>query len=326
MPDIKINFASGLYDRFLPLYTKEVVPDGIDFEFTPIDDPREIFDRMAGKREFEASEMSGTEYISHVASGNSPFIGIPVFASRVFRHSFIVINRKSGVKKPKDLEGRRVGVQLYTMSAAMWIRGMLQHDHGVDLSTISWVQGAIDGPGSHGSPSVLPLLKQPDVVNNDSDKSLSQMLEDGEIDAILSAMMPESFGRNPDIVRLFPNFREVEADYYRRTKLFPLMHLVVIRRDIYDTNPEVAQSLYDAFCRAKDISLEHMKYTGALRYMLPFLPADLDEIEDVFDGDPWPYGIETNRPTLEAEVQYMVEQHYIAKAMPIEELFAPGVG
>ena len=270
--------------------------------------------------------MSGTEYVSHVASGNSPFIGIPVFASRVFRHSFIVINRKSGVKKPKDLEGRRVGVQLYTMSAAMWIRGMLQHDHGVDLSTISWVQGAIDGPGSHGSPSVLPLLKQPNVVNNDSDKSLSQMLEDGEIDAILSAMMPESFGRNPDIVRLFPNFREVEADYYRRTKLFPLMHLVVIRRDIYDTNPEVAQSLYDAFCRAKDISLEHMKYTGALRYMLPFLPADLDEIEDVFDGDPWPYGIETNRPTLEAEVQYMVEQHYIAKAMPIGELFAPGVG
>jgi len=170
------------------------------------------------------------------------------------------------------------------------------------------------------------LLKQPDVVNNESNKSLSQMLEDGEIDAILSAMMPESFGRNPDIVRLFPNFREVEADYYRRTKLFPLMHLVVIRRDVYDTNPAVAQSLYDAFCWAKDISLEHMKYTGALRYMLPFLPADLDEIEDVFDGDPWPYGIETNRPTLEAEVQYMVEQHYIAKVMPIEELFAPGVG
>ena len=208
-------------------------------------------------------------------------------------------------------------MQLYTMSAAM-DRGMLQHDHGVDLSTISWVQGAIDGPGSHGSPTVLPLLKQPDLVNNDSDKSLNQMLEDGEIDAILSAMMPESFGRNPDIVRLFPNFREVEADYYRRTKLFPLMHLVVIRRDVYDTNPEVAQSLYDAFCRAKDISLEHMKYTGALRYMLPFLPADLDEIEDVFDGDPWPYGIETNRTTLEAEVQYMVEQHH-AKAISIEE-------
>jgi len=249
----KIKFASGLYDRFLPLYTKEVVPDGIDFEFTPIDDPREVFDRMAGKLEFDASEMSGTEYVTHVASGNSPFVGIPVFASRLFRHSFIVINRKSGIEKPKDLEGRRVGVQLYTMSAAMWIRGMLQHDYGVDLSTISWVQGAIDGPGSHGSPTVLPLLKQPDIVINESDKSLSRMLEDGEIDAILSAMMPESFGRNPDIVRLFPNFREVEADYYRRTKLFPLMHLVVIRRDVYDANPEVAKSLYDAFCKAKDI-------------------------------------------------------------------------
>ncbi|MGB0631964.1 MAG: ABC transporter substrate-binding protein [Alphaproteobacteria bacterium] len=326
MADIKINFASGLYDRFLPLYTKEVVPDGIDLSYTAIDDPREIFDRMAGKQEFDASEMSGTEYITRMAAGDCPFVGIPVFASRMFRHGFIVINKKSGIKKPKDLEGRRVGVQLYTMSAAMWIRGMLQHDHGVDLSGISWVQGAIDGPGTHGSPTVLPLLKQPDVVNNESDKSLSQLLEDGEIDAILSAMMPEAFGRNPDIVRLFPNFREVEADYFRRTGIFPLMHLVVIRRDIYDANPEVAKSLYDAFCKAKDISLGHMKYTGALRYMLPFLPSDLDEIEDIFGGDPWPFGIEANRPTLEAEVQYMVEQDYIAEAMPIEGLFAPGVG
>ena len=302
------------------------MPDGIDLEFTSIDDPREIFDRMAGGLEFDACEMSGTEYITQMAAGESRMIAIPVFASRVFRHGFIVVNRKSGIEKPKDLEGRRLGVQLYTMSAALWIRGMLQHDYGVDLSGVTWVQGAIDRPGSHGSPTVLPLLKQPDVVNNDSNRSLSQLLEDGEIDAILSAMMPEAFGRNPDIVRLFPNFREVEADYYRRTKIFPLMHLIVLRRDIYDAHPEAAGALYNAFCRAKDIALGHMKFTGALRYMLPFLPADLDEIADVFGGDPWPYGIEANRPTLEAEVQYMVEQDYIAEAIPIEDLFAPGVG
>ena len=137
MANQKIAFASGLYDRFLPLYTKQVVPDGIDLDFTVIDSPREIFDRMAGGLEFDACEMSGTEYITHLATGNSPFVALPVFASRMFRHGFITINTKSGIKTPKDLEGRRLGVQLYTMSAAMWIRGMLQHDHGVDLSGVT---------------------------------------------------------------------------------------------------------------------------------------------------------------------------------------------
>tara|TARA_Y100000588_G_scaffold187204_1_gene201299 strand:+ start:1310 stop:2296 length:987 start_codon:yes stop_codon:yes gene_type:complete len=326
MVDVKINFASGLYDRFLPLYTGEVMPSGVDLNFTVIDDPREIFDRMAGDLEFDACEMSGTEYITRTSTGNCPFIAIPVIASRMFRHGFIVINKNSGIKTPKDLEGRRLGVQLYTMSAAMWIRGMLQHDYGVDLSTIRWVQGAIDGPGAHGVPTILPLLKQPSIENNDTEKSLSKLLEDEEIDGILSAMLPPCLGKNPDIVRLFPNFREVEADYYRRTNIFPMMHLVVIRREIYDANPSVATALYDAFSAAKNIALDRMRFSGALRYMLPFLPDDVDEIDRIFGGDPWPYGIELNRPTLEAEIQYMVEQHYIAKPFPIENLFAPGIG
>ena len=326
MANQKFAFASGLYDRFLPLYTKQVEPEGLDLDFTVIDDPRQIFDRMAAGLEFDACEMSGTEYITHLATGNSPFVALPVFASRMFRHGFIVINTRSGIKTPKDLEGRRVGVQLYTMSAAMWIRGMLQHDHGVDLSTISWVQGSIDSPGTHGTPTVLPLLRQPDVVNNDTDRSLSQLLEDGEIDAVLTATLPTGLGTHPDLARLFPNFRQVETDYYTRTKIFPIMHFVVIRKDVYNRNPAAAGALYDAFCRAKEIALERLRYSGALRYMLPFLPDDVDEIDRVFDGDPWPYGIEANRPTLEAEIQYMVEQDYIAGPMAIEDLFVPGVG
>ena len=326
MANQKIAFASGLYDRFLPLYTKQVEPQGIDLNFTVIDDPRQIFDRMAGGLEFDACEMSGTEYITHLATGNSPFVALPVFASRMFRPGFIVINTSSGIKTPKDLEGRRVGVQLYTMSAAMWIRGMLQHDHGVDLSTISWVQGSIDSPGTHGTPTVLPLLRQPDVVNNDTDRSLSQLLEDGEIAAVLTATLPTGLGTHPDLARLFPNFRQVETDYYTRTKIFPIMHFVVIRKDVYNRNPAAAGALYDAFCRAKEIALERLRYSGALRYMLPFLPDDVDEIDRVFDGDPWPYGIEANRPTLEAEIQYMVEQDYIAGPMAIEDLFVLGVG
>lgn len=326
MAELKIKFASGLYDRFQPLYTKEVVPEGIKLDFSVIDDPREIFDRMARGLEFDACEMSGTEYISRFAAGDCPFVAIPVFASRMFRHGFIVINTRSGIKMPKDLEGRRVGVQLYTMSAAMWIRGMLRHEYHVDLSTIRWVQGAIDSAGSHGSPTVLPLLKQPNIENNATNRSLSQLLEDGNIDAVLGATLPTGLGSHPDIARLFSNFREIETDYYRRTKIHPIMHLIVIRRDVHEANPHAAPALFESFQKAKEIAMGHMRFTGALRYMLPFLPDDIDEIDRVFGGDPWPYGVALNRSTLEAEVQYLVEQNYIAKPMPIEDLFVAGIG
>jgi hypothetical protein len=164
----------------------------------------------------------------------------------------------------------------------------------------------------------------PDIEINRSGDSLSKLLADGEIDAVISSRPVDAIGSNPDIARLFPNYREVEKDYYRRTRIFPIMHLIVIRRDVHEANPFVAQSLYDALCDSKDRALALMKERGALRYMLPWLPADMDEIDDVFGGDPWPYGVEANRPTLEALVQYMVEQHFIPRRIPIEELFVVG--
>jgi 4,5-dihydroxyphthalate decarboxylase len=321
---LRLTFACGLYDRMLRLYTGEVQADGIDLEFLAIDEPREIFDRMGGKLEFDASEMSSSEFISRLGAGQCPFVALPIFASRVFRHGFIFFNRKSGIRMPRDLEGKRVGVPLYTMSAAVWIRGLLQHEYGVDLSKIRWMQGALKKAGAHGSPTTAPLLRQPSIEINDSGKSLSKLLADGDIDAVISSRPVEGMGKDPDIVRMFPNYREVEKDYYRRTRIFPIMHLIVIRRDVHEAHPFVAQSLYDALCESKDRALAQMKERGALRYMLPWLPADMDEIDDVFGGDPWPYGIEANRPTLEALVQYMVEQHFIAKPIPIEDLFVVG--
>ncbi|HTW89068.1 MAG TPA: ABC transporter substrate-binding protein [Candidatus Binataceae bacterium] len=318
-----LTFACGLYDRMLPLYTGEVRPTGIDLKFLAIESPREIFDRMARKLEFDACEMSSSELISRTGAGQCPFVALPVFPSRVFRHGFICINREKGIKTPKDLEGKRVGVPLYTMTAAIWIRGHLQHEYGVDLSKIHWVQGATNMPGAHGSPTVLPLLKPVSIENNNSDQSLSQLLETGAIDAIAGAELPASLGTSPKVARLFPDFREVEKDFYRRTQIFPIMHLVVIRRELYEQQPSIAASLYDAFCRSRDSALARMRYLGALRYMLPWLPADLDEIDATFGGDPWPYGIEPNRPTLEALVTYMVEQSLISRPIPIEELFVP---
>ncbi len=325
MSGLPMTFACGLYDRMLALYTGEIQPDGIDLNFLVMDNPREIFDRMSNRLEFDACEMSSSELISRYAANKLPFVAIPVFASRVFRHGFITVNRNH-VKKPKDLEGKRVGVPLYTQTAALFVRGLMQHDLGIDLSTIEWVEGAVNEPGSYGNPSVMPLLKPIKITPNQSGKSLSDLLAAGEIHAIIGSNLPRALKRHPDVVRLFPDYRAREKDYYRRTKIFPIMHLVVIRNDIYERHPFVATSLYNALSAAKDWAREKMRFPGTLRYMLPWLPDDIEEIDELFGGDCWPYGVEQNRPTLEALVSYMVEQGLIAEPIPIEKLFVPTLG
>lgn len=322
MSKLPVRFACAVYDRMQALHAGEVRPAGIDLDFVAIDNPREIFDRMAGALEFDACEMSSSEFISRFSAGQCPFVAIPVFPSRVFRHGYITVNRHA-VRTPKDLEGKRVGVPLYTMTAAVFLRGLLQHDYGVDLATIEWVEGAINEAKPHGHPTVLPPLKPIAITANNSGRSLGDLLGAGEIQAITGSNMPAAMKTNPDIQRLFPDFRAVEKDYYRRTRIFPIMHLVVIRRELYEKHPHVAASLYDALEESKRRAWVRARYLGALRYMLPWLPDDLDEIDEVFGGDPWPYGIEANRPTLEALVQYMYEQALIAAPVPIEKLFVP---
>ena len=324
MANLKMTFAAGLYDRMLPLYTGDVKPEGIDLEFVRVDSPREIFDRMAGGNAFDASEFSCSEFIARHAVGDRSFVAIPVFPSRVFRHGMIAINRKH-IKSPKDFEGKRVGVPLYTMTAALFIKGHLQRDYGVDLSDITWVQGSINGEGSHGNPTIMPLVKPVRIETKTQGKTLGDLLEAGEISAIIGTTLPNAIKTNPDIVRLFPDYREVEKNLYRTKKIFPIMHLVAIRRELYEQHPFIAKSLYDAFVKAKDQALEKMHYIGALRYMLPWMTADLDEIDEVFGGDPWPYGVDVNRPTLEALNQFMEDQYLIAKKVKIDDLFVlPG--
>jgi 4,5-dihydroxyphthalate decarboxylase len=320
VPRLSMTLACGLYDRMLSIYTGEIRPEGVDLNFLAIDNPRELFDRMAGGLEFDAAEMSSSEYISRFAAGECPFVALPVFTSRVFRHGFIAVDGRV-IKTPKDLEGKRVGVQLYTMTAAIWIRGLLQDEYGVDLSTIEWVEGAIDRPTPHGSPTVLPLRRQVAIVANDSDESLSDLLEKGKIAATIGSDLPPALGHNPNVRRLFPDIRETEKDYYRRTGIFPIMHLVVLRREFHEQHPFVATSLYSAFCAAKARAIQKMHYLGTLRYMLPWLPADLDEIDEVFGGDPWPYGVEANRKTLETLVGYLADQWLIDTSPPIDDLF-----
>ena len=326
MAKLRLSFACALYDRMQPLYTGDVQPAGIELNFIPIEEPRPIFDRMSGGLEFDVAEYSSSEFVQRFANKQCPFVAIPVFPSRAFRHGFIAINKKSGISKPKDLEGKRVGVPLYTMTAAIFIRGLLQHEFGVDFEKIHWVQGAVNHAGSHGKPTVLPLLKHMPIEVDPSGRSLSDLIEARVVDATLGTSLPEAIRTNPDIGRLFPNYVEMERDYYKRTGIYPIMHLVAIKKDIYERYPFVASSLYDAFIESKKIAMKHMFNLRALRYMTPFLMRDIDEIYEIFNGDPWPYGVEKNRKTLEALVTFLVDQHLIAAPVKVDDLFVPTYG
>jgi 4,5-dihydroxyphthalate decarboxylase len=322
---VPITFAGGLYDRMQALYTGEVKPEGIDFRFVVNDEPREIFNRMLAGQDYDVSEMSGSDFIARLSAEKArcPLVALPVFPSRVFRHSFIWVNRRSDIRKPKDLEGRRIGVPRYSMTAAVWMRGTLANEYGVDMDSVQWVEGAIHKPGPHGDPPLTPLLRDIDIVENDPKKTLSQALDEGGIDAFFGTAWPECRRTNPDIQRLFPEYEQDEKAYYRRTGFYPIMHIIAMRRSTWEAHPFIAGSLYRAFEASKQVALKHMRHLAALRYMLPWMTAELDAIDRLMGGDPFPYGIEQNRKTLETLMDYMVEQGILAARMPVESLFVP---
>jgi 4,5-dihydroxyphthalate decarboxylase len=282
-----MTFGCGLYDRMIPLYAGEVALAGIDLDFVAVHNPRDIFDRMASGEGYDAAEMSASEYITRFVAGQCPFVAIPAFPSRMFRHGFITVDARV-IREPKDLAGKRIGVPLYTMTAAVWIRGLLQDDYGVDLSAVRWIQGATNAATPHGKPTVLPLLGPVSIEPNASGKSLSDLLAAGEIDAIIGPELPSCLGQAPYVRWLFPDYRAVEQDYWRRRRIFPIMHLVVLRRGFHEQHPSAASRLLQALDASKAIAAHRMRYLGVLRYMLPWLAADLVDIDLVFGGDPWP--------------------------------------
>ena len=316
---VPITLACALYDRMQALQTGAVKPEGIDLKFMVEDFPRKLFDNAMKSQPFDVCEMSSCDYITSVSQGTSPFVALPVFPSKCFRHGMITVNKQAGIRHPKDLDGRRVGVMRFTMSAAIWQRGHLQNDYGVDIRSIKWLEGSVNSPGSHGVPTVIP--KGFEVTINDSGKSLSDLLAAGEIDAIIGTHIPNSMRTSPDVIRLFPNYKDVEKDYYKRTGVFPIMHLIAIKREVYETHPFIARSLYRAFCESKAVALERMRNYSALRYMLPWMTEEIDELYEVFGEDPWTYGLEANRKTLETANLFLVQQGIIDRPVPLEELF-----
>jgi 4,5-dihydroxyphthalate decarboxylase len=318
---LALSFACCRYDRLEAIRDGEVRPEGIELTCITLRSGRDVFDRMVGGGEFDIAELSASEYVSLAGGGDQRFVALPVFPSRVFRHGYIFTNRRAGVGTAKGLEGKRIGLPLYTQTAAIWARGHLQHQFGVDLSGVRWVQGAVEKGGSHGRPHAPPLLRPVHIEQNRSGLPLGTLLERGEIDALIGSRKPDGFGRHPDVVRLFPDHRALERKLYESTGIFPIMHLIAMRRDLYERHRWIATSLHKAFVEAKRRALARMRYAGSLAVMLPWLMSDIEEIDEVFGGDAWPYGIEPNRATLEALIQYMAEQHFIAKAVPLEDLF-----
>jgi len=319
-----LTIGCGDYDRTHALQTGAVEPEGIKLNYIPLQS-EEVFWRMGHHREFDASEMSLSNHITMVSRGNSPFIGVPVFPSRYFRHSSIFFNVDSGIREPKDFKGKKIGAPEYAITAAVWIRGFLNDDYGVKTSDMHWFTG---GQEEAGRKERVKLTLPPEIKLDPiaDDKTLNSMLEACEIDALISARSPSSFVKgSPKVKRLFPNYKEVEIDYYKRTKIFPIMHVLVIRREVYERNPWVARSLYKAFCEAKERAIQTMHISNSHAYMMPWLSWEREQLREIFGPDWWPYGIEPNRNVIETLIRYMGEQGLLAKPVSVEDLFAPNV-
>ena len=316
MADLRLTFACGPYDRTQALRDGSIKPEGIDLTYITLQ-PAEIFWRMLQFREFDASEMSLSNYTSLVSGGDAPFVAIPVFPSRVFRHGYFFINTAKNIRAPADLRGKRGGVPEYSMTAAVYMRGLLQHEYGVKPSEVEWVQGRTDRLG-RALPKDVRLTQAP------AGTELGDLLERGEIDFLMTANNPLSFRRGtPMVRRLFPNYRELEQDYYRRTRIYPIMHTVVIRRDVYDRDPWVALNLYKALCRSKDYCYHNLIETGSPKASFAWLQPMIEEEKRIIGEDWYPYGIEQNRPTIEAVLQYTHEHGLTDRRVNLEELFAP---
>ena len=322
MSRLPITLACGDYDRVAALKDGRVVPEGVSLNFIPLG-PEEIFFRMARFGDFDACEMSLASYICGRAQGRDDLIAIPVFPSRMFRHSAIYIHAASGIRKPEDLRGRRVGIPEFQMTAMVWVKGILSDDYGVKVTDVEWHMGGLEEPGREERVP-LKLPAEIKIRSIPPDRTLSQMLEVGEVDAVLAARSPSPFIQgSAHVRRLFENFVEVEKDYFKRTGIFPIMHTVAIRRSVYDANPWVAVSLYKAFIEAQRVSLNGLYGAPALRYSLAWLYSYLEQERQFLGPDGWANGAARNRKTVDTLIRYLAEQGIIVEAFPFESLFAP---
>jgi 4,5-dihydroxyphthalate decarboxylase len=322
MTRLRLSLACWDYDRTHALADGSVRAEGIDLNYLDLH-VEETFFRMLRNREFDVAEMSLSSYAVSAARDSPPFVAIPVIPSRFFRQSSIFVSEKSGIREPRDLIGKRVGTPEYQMTAPVWIRGILQDEYGIDPASVEYCTGGEEEPGREEKLK-LDLPAKFRVTRIGAGQTLAAMLADGEIDALHTARIPSTFRSRPGTVRrMFENYVEVERAYYRKTKIFPIMHTVAIRRDVYKANPWIAQSLTKAFVKAKERVYENLYTTSALTTMLPWQIAQVEEVRRDMGEDWWSYGFEPNRHVLDAFLRYHHDQGLSKRRLQPEELFAP---
>jgi 4,5-dihydroxyphthalate decarboxylase len=321
MNELELSLAIHDYDHTRDLVEGRIATPGIRLR-TMTTRPPETNARFSRYREWDVSEYGLGKYVAQRASGDDSIIAIPVFPARSFRQSAIYVLADSGLEELEQLVGRRVGIPEWAQTAGIYVRGLLAHHHGVDLASIDWHQAGVSRPGRVEKVRVdLPLGVR---LTQRPDRTLEQLLFDGEVDALITAQPPDRFvARDPGIRRLLRQPRDAEEAYYRATGIFPIMHTIAIRRDLLDANPWVARNLLHAFDEAKRRSYDRLVDAMGWRYPLAWIDDDAERARALFGDDWFPYGLAANRPTLEAFLRYAVEQGVAARAIDVEELFAP---
>ncbi|MGB6452602.1 MAG: ABC transporter substrate-binding protein [Steroidobacteraceae bacterium] len=320
---LDLSIAIGDYDRVRPLVDGTVEIDGVRPIFMLLS-PEEIFFRALRHADFDVCELSLSSFTLRTARGDNPYVGVPVFPSRAFRHTAIVVRTDRGIRAPADLKGRRIGTPEYQLTACVWARALLQDEFGVKPSDVIWVRGGMEQPGRVEK---VRLDLPPDVRLEPAppDCTLSRMLEQGDIDGIVGPRLPACFGKPGSPVGwLFADPRSAAIDYFRRTGIFPIMHVLGVRRALAERHPWLPASLAKAFDRAKAAALAHLGDTSAAKVMLPFVEEQLLAVRREMGEDYWPYGLEPNRKALEAFLRHHHEQGLSARRVAVEELFHPG--
>jgi 4,5-dihydroxyphthalate decarboxylase len=319
---LRLTMACWNYDRTRALMEGRIPIDGVELTYMSLP-VEETFFRMLRYGEFDVAEMSLSSYTLSLFRDPAPFIAIPVFPSRMFRHSCIYVSAKSNIREPKDLIGKRIGNPEYQMTAPVWIRGILADEYGVPVTSTTYFSGGEEEPGrTEKIPlSLPPTIRTGEIPNN---KTLSQMIESGEIDALYTARAPSTYRNEAgNVKRLFPNYAAIEREYYRKTKIFPIMHTVVIRRELYQQYPWVAQALYKAFVLSQREVYQELHETAALKTMLPWVLEHVEETEKLMGPDFWAYGYQPNLHTLTTFLRYSYEQGLSKRLLSPKDLFAP---
>jgi 4,5-dihydroxyphthalate decarboxylase len=319
---LQLSLACERYDRVQAIFDGRVKVEGCNVNCVPLG-AEEAFHRAFNGEEFDITEISASSYMMTLSRGTSPYIAVPAFVSKVFRHSSIYVRADRGIATPRDLIDKRVGMPEYQMTACLWARGILEDEYGVKPRDIRWFTGGQEEPGRRErSPlSVDPTVS---ITRIPDDQTLSAMLDRGEIDAIISARVPSCYGTNPQVKRMFENFREVEAAYYDKTRIFPIMHTIGIRKTLVEEHPWLPVSVYKAFNQAKDIALDEIHDAGVCMVTLPWAYHEVLDAQRRFGKDFWAYGVEPNRAALEAMTRYSHEQGLASRKLSVEELFHPG--